>query len=402
MPTMPNMPNMPDMPNMPTIPPSTARSRTALASSALCLLLASGLLHAGPLVPPAGPIGSSYKTLSEVEPRTAINLANTPGDNDASPSLYKITQPGSYYLTGNILGVSGKTGIEIASSGVTIDLMGFELRGVQGSLKGIAVFLPGTIAIEIRNGSVRDWGDDGIDTGSLNVKGSVLTGIRSSANGGSGVKAGFASSVSGCTVTGNAGNGIAAGSGSTISSCAADGSGVTGIVGSNGSTITACSAYGNTASGIQAGFGATVTGCTAFFNGTDGIVSAGGCLISNCTTRINARDGIRISSKTTVLGNHCVDNGYLTGDGAGIHATNSDNRIEGNNCSGADRGIDVDLSGNIIIKNTASGNTTNWTIAANNIYGPIIDRTAPATPVVNGNAEASTLGATDPNANFSY
>ena len=90
------------------------------------------------------------------------------------------------------------------------------------------------------------------------------------------------------------------------------------------------------------------------------------------------------------------------GDGAGIHATGGDNRIEGNNCTGADRGIDVDAAGNIVIKNTCSGNTTNWDIVANNVYGPIIDRTAPASPAVSGNSAASSLGSTDSNANFTY
>ena len=83
-------------------------------------------------------------------------------------------------------------------------------------------------------------------------------------------------------------------------------------------------------------------------------------------------------------------------------ATGTDTRIEANNCVRADRGIDIPGAGNIIIKNTCSGNTLNWSIAANNIFGPIIDRTAPGTAAVSGNAAANTLGSTDANANFSY
>jgi len=74
---------------------------------------------AGPLDPPAGPVTSTYKTLTEVEPRTAINTTNTPGDAD---SLFKITQPGSYYLTGNITGVAAKHGIEIAVAATPVML----------------------------------------------------------------------------------------------------------------------------------------------------------------------------------------------------------------------------------------------------------------------------------------
>src|SRR2546423_12808745 len=70
-------------------------ARTVLSLSALGLLVTSGLLFAGPLDPPAGPVTSSNKTLGEVEPRTPVNATNTPGDGI---SLFKITQPGSYYL----------------------------------------------------------------------------------------------------------------------------------------------------------------------------------------------------------------------------------------------------------------------------------------------------------------
>ena len=101
-------------------------NRTIILATAALTLAAAGLLFAGPLDPPAGPVAPTYKTLTEVEPRIAINAANTPGDAD---SLFKITQPGSYYLTGNITGVVGRHGIEIAvpanGPSVTIDLMGY-------------------------------------------------------------------------------------------------------------------------------------------------------------------------------------------------------------------------------------------------------------------------------------
>jgi parallel beta-helix repeat protein len=101
------------------------------------------------------------------------------------------------------------------------------------------------------------------------------------------------------------------------------------------------------------------------------------------------------------VANICSSNGNF-GDGAGIHATGSDNRIEGNKCTRADRGIDVDGTGSIIIKNTCSGNTTNYSIVANNRYGPIINITAGGTAAVSGNSAADTSGTTHPWANFAY
>ena len=96
----------------------------------LCLVLAFGSAAvAGPLNPPAGPVTSTYKTLVEVEPRTAISAVNTPANPNAS---FVITQPGSYYLTGDITVPSGKSGIQVYAYGVTVDLNGFTIRGSSG------------------------------------------------------------------------------------------------------------------------------------------------------------------------------------------------------------------------------------------------------------------------------
>src|SRR5262245_48602298 len=104
-----------------------AWTRKAGAIVALAIAPWGGSVRAGDLGPPAGPVAPTMKPLTEVEPRIAINATNTPGDAD---SLYRITQPGSYYLTGNVQGVASKSALEIDASGVTVDLMGFTLEGV--------------------------------------------------------------------------------------------------------------------------------------------------------------------------------------------------------------------------------------------------------------------------------
>jgi parallel beta-helix repeat protein len=124
-------------------------------------------------------------------------------------------------------------------------------------------------------------------------------------------------------------------------------------------------------------------------------------MVADCTARFNTLDGIRCFSDCVIRGNTCALNGSGS-DGAGIHATSSNNRIEGNNCTSADRGIDVDAAGNIIIRNTCADNTIDWVIAANNVVGPIIDRRTPASAAVSGFSAPSSLGSTDANANFSY
>jgi len=98
----------------------SARRRAAIAM-AMIVALGSVVSMAGDLNPPAGPIVPTMKPLDQVEPRVVISTANTPGDAD---SLFRITQPGSYYLTGNVAGVAGKSGIEVAAADVTIDRIG--------------------------------------------------------------------------------------------------------------------------------------------------------------------------------------------------------------------------------------------------------------------------------------
>src|SRR6266850_2137755 len=138
------------------------------------LTLASTLLgtavfsiHAqGPLTPPGAP-APIFKTLQEVEPRTPI-----------SSLPITLSQPGSYYLTTNLVGSAGQHGITITGPRVTLDLMGFELRGVPGSLSGI--FLNPATSPHLRNGSLTGWGQDGVNGN--NGGAGVIEDLRVSSN----------------------------------------------------------------------------------------------------------------------------------------------------------------------------------------------------------------------------
>jgi parallel beta-helix repeat protein len=132
-----------------------------------------------------------------------------------------------------------------------------------------------------------------------------------------------------------------------------------------------------------------------------GFTIVDGSKIQGCTANNNLGDGIRVSAACAVLSNTCRQNG-ITGDGAGIHSTAISNRIEKNHVFNNKRGIDVESTSSLIIGNTASANTTNYSIAANNRYGPIVDITASGTAAVSGSSSASTATSTDPWANFSY
>ncbi len=340
------------------------------------LLLGAVGAYAGPLNPPSGPIASTQKPLAEVEPRIAINATNTPGDAD---SLLRIAVPGSYYLTGNVTGVAAKRGIEIASSGVTIDLNGFDLAGVPGSLDGITTTVASLVNIEVHSGSIRNWGGHGIDSGL--AEGAVFRELRCSDNAGSGIRAGAGAALIRCTVGNN---------------------GALGIFTSFSCRIVDCVAIDNTDDGISAGSGSTVSGCSAYSNQGDGLFVSTGCTIANNTSRGNDLNGIRVSTASFVTGNTCSNNGQSAKTGAGIYVGASDNRIDANHCFGQDRGIHVVAGGNVIIRNTCTTNATNWDIAINNYYGPIINRSGVATAGVLGDAAGGTLASTDPHANFTY
>ena len=333
---------------------------------------------------------------------------------------------GSYYLTGNLTGGAGN-GILIGASGVTLDLMGFELVGEPATASSVSA---GRSNIVILNGTVRNWSGDGVDAFGaghsrlerLRALGNQGTGMRLGGNGivadctaqGNtldGIEAGAGCALRDCTASGNLGTAaIRAGTGSVLNNCAAFNNQTEyGIFASDGSTLTNCAAYSNNGSGttsygIHASSGSTVIGCTANNNTNDnaaptqsavGINALFGTLIKGCSARDNAGSGIQVNSDCRVLQNNCDDNGN-----SNIRVASSDNRIEGNNVTDSPIGLEVVLAGNLIIGNSASGNTSNYEIVAGNKVGVIVD--APDSVAISGSTGGAGVGTTNPWANFSF
>lgn len=365
---------------------STA-NRMPVILSVLSTWIAIFGAYAGDLNPPPGPVAPTMKTLTEVEPRIAINSTNTPGNSSA---LFRITQPGSYYLTGNVIGESGKMGIEVSDGDITIDLMGFELIGVPGSLDGIKTTNMSVYSLEIRNGIIRNWGGDGIEGNSAST---VLSDLRVNFNSGNGISGGR--QVTHCTAFDNGGDGIqitlnstvndcvannntrgivSIGAGCTLTGCTANSNSSFGIATSAGSTLTACTAHNNQSNGgISVGQGSTVTGCTAYDNQGFGINADNGGTVTGCTVSFNSTDGIVIGPKCRVTDNLCSNNS----NGAGIYTASNGSRIEGNTVSGNGFGIFLfgSVTGNMVIRNHATVNASgNYVTPASggNFIGTII------------------------------
>lgn len=400
--------------------PQPIESRRALLTGigglAAGALVAARPAHAGPLDPPAGPVTSTGKTLTEIEPRTPVNSTNTPGDATA---LYRITQPGAYYLTANIAGASGKHGIVITTNGVTLDLNGFELAGVVGSLDGVTSAGAFVRTCCVRNGTISGWSGSGV---ALVGYEHHVRDIHSRANLGSGISCGAAALIESCTAANNSaagivcleagvlahcaafanGNdGINAGSGSSLAECVASSNTLDGIDGGSGSTVTCCTARANS-TGIRVSSRSVVTGCSASENSGSGFVAGIHGTILDSVSCSNGVDGIRLAGRSLVRGNYCWANGTTDPMGAGIHVTDGGLicRIEANTCVLNSRGFRIEYFGNILVGNMCSGsNVVNWDVAGGNKC--LVVRSVSGAAMY-GDSGGVGIGSTDPYANFTY
>ena len=92
----------------------------------------------------------------------AALLVGTPGI-PINSLPFTIEACGQYFLTDCLTGVSGSNGIVIDADDVTLDLNGFALLGVPGSLDGVTVTGGARENVTVKDGIVRGWGEHGID-----------------------------------------------------------------------------------------------------------------------------------------------------------------------------------------------------------------------------------------------
>lgn len=271
----------------------------------------------GDLIPPGAP-SPTMKTLQQVEPRTPIS---------ALP--FAISQPGSFYLTTNLTGVSGQSGITVSAHNVTIDLSGFELAGVAGAASGISVSGART-NLALRNGTIRSWPMFGVNAAALSV--GQFENLRVLQNNSSGLAVGEASIVLNCTATANGGHGI---------------------LGTTNVLVKNCVATRNSGNGIQVDDNSTITHCVSSQNRSNGVDAAVSCTITENTANHNLQNGIVANARCRVFGNTAADNGIMV-SGAGFYILGDDNHVEANNSVHNYFGYAFDGRFNLIIKNKAT------------------------------------------------
>jgi len=319
---------------------------------AAIIVAGAWLSRAGDLNPPAGPI----------QPTNRVAL------NQQSITLpYTIVQSGSYVLTSNLTGAPGQSGIVINADDVTLDLNGFSLFGASGTVHGIIAAAPGGRNISVVNGTVRGWGQRGVD-------------LRNAT----------ASQVSRVRAVGNGTLGVAVGSSSAASECNSDGN-QTGFVSSGSAEFRDCSAASNIGDGFSVDDGSLVIDSRATGNGGRGI-SANRSRVADCVARSNGGHGIEAAAGCVIEGSTAESNG-ASSVGAGVRASGADNRIERNHAIDNDEGFQIAGTRNLVVKNSAKNSGADYSIAAGNAYGPIVAAGS------GGNLAALTDG-THPWANF--
>lgn len=365
----------------------TNRNLPVLALLILCTLNSQPSTFAqGSLTPPPGPITPTMKNLDQIDPGVALDPAQFPATG------YVITQPGSYYLTGNVTAIAAsEAAITINASDVTLDLRGFALIAASGSglTSADSAILIGTgqSHVTVRNGTITGaWyaGLYGISANCnaerLRVSRTNVYGIRLAANGaqiidchaeGSGVSGGTSGTISAagisaashaliksCSATQCAGDGIATGSHSLMLDSAGHENGADGVQSSNGSVFSRCVSSRNTGRGFFGLNGCSLAQTSSSHNGTAGFSVGAGCSLSRSNASENGSSGFVVDEYAAVADCTARKNageGFISGTGSALR-----------NCSAAQNGNDGFRlgRGNVVEHCAANSNGTNPANAA--------------------------------------
>lgn len=333
---------------------------------------------------------------------------------------YTAMTPGSYILTENLSFTGSFAAIVVGTNDVTIDLNGYTIYG--GTNSQSAIFQDaGVSRTRIRNGTVahftRNSGFAVVLLGEGNVvqdirfrncreslwlgsharvTGVQISGVNAFAGGGfginagngaliqdcrvsgmsfstgyTGIVAGVSAIISGCSVVSNSANtfyGISAGAHSIVESCMVNGNNGTnvfsGILVQSNSVVNSVTASQNIQGflgyGVQLFNHGIIAGSKADRNSSFGIVGGAGSMLVDNVASSNGLIGISITSDGFAMRNHVTWNGQAApGSGGGMVVSGSGNRIEENSAHFNVAGILINGTGNLVVGNLASGNSTN-------------------------------------------
>lgn len=381
-----------------------------IVSGLVLALFAGASVTAGPLTPPAGPVASTGKSLSEIEPRTVIPV----------PTSYPvvISAPGSYVLAGPLTPPSGTSAIQFtqASGRASLDLNGFTVTGggsatvIDSTGKNLSI-RNGTVvggAIGIKGGSVvaadlilELQTLHGLDVDrqssvrNVTIISSGTTGIRGTRDvvvenctvnsagtltAGGGIVLGDNAIVRDSRVDNCKNVGIDVGAGSTIVACSvanttgtdANGSTASGIgirVGAR-STITNSAATVNTLWGFALGTGSTITNSAAGQNNLSNDLSTGrnnpgggflvgtACIVQNCTADTNGGFGFRADAGAIITASTASNTRAVAGSlGVGYEFSTGGSLISSASRANTSHGVLLNGSNNTVSGGTFTGHS---------------------------------------------
>ena len=357
------------------------------------LLLAPALLHAqGTFPPPSAPGVPLMKTLTQVEPRTPIQTLSA-----AAP--YNITQPGSYYLTGNITVATDISAIIVATGvdDVTIDLSGFTIESTLATAgTTVAISFGNSARVTIRNGSIKSGStvSAGVNTkkgflhGIYSVGGSltnsIISGVKIVGMGGTGIYCQSGSLVENCNVS-HCTDGINNPTGSTTRHCIVTSCSSSAISATPDGVVEGCNGTGYSGAGIYA---TTAVDSIGTSNSNAGIVAKNA---TNCSGTSTSDNGLIISNATNCIGISISGIGFSATTATNCTGTSTSSiglsAINATNCTGAS----TTGTGLSATNATNCTGTTSSNVAG--IYGLIVSGTANTCRGVAGGAVATALKA---------
>jgi hypothetical protein len=281
-----------------------------------------------------------------------------PGDSPGLPVT--INAAGSYALTGNLtVAASGVSGIVITAADVSLDLNGFAISGpgsCTGSGSGLSCAAVGSgrgvdggARVQVRNGSVRGFGNRGVYLGER----SRVDGLVVEANGAGGIAVGLGSLVRASIASSNAGPGFSAEYG-IVQGCAATFNKQAGFSG-QGTSYVSNQASLNGTYGIDARSGSVVRDNVVSVNEQDGIVVYAGSLVSDNSSTNNGASGIAALSTAAIQRNAVTGNSlfglYLVPELGGTAAAYRENVVSGGSVARVSNGVNMGA-------NSCTGQTT--------------------------------------------
>lgn len=320
------------------------------------------------LTPSSAP-APTLRTMNQVEPRTPISEAGT------------ITQPGSYFLTGNI--VTAGHGITIQTNNVTLDLMGFCITGDRAGAD-YGIYVDGNAGVvrsgvHILNGSIRGFHKgvrleyaeacrlDGLSCVS-NVSEGVLF------YGGSGgtcrghLMQQCVTARNGYGITLDASNGGCC-EGIRIVSCTVEENGAQGVV-LNGNGGVCC--FNQIVSSIIRGNARSILTDAIAVEGPQGGLCCGN-IISGCTIVGPAVCSVRLYGTDGECSGNVVENNKIGRAQGNVFAQSAPrNVIVGNTLSETGISASNDSIDTFVLNNLVVEKSPGFVIGANQVYGPVV------------------------------